>query len=98
MAQQRRQTHVFIAPEQALGEIAKVDARSDVFGLGALLAAILTGKPPYMGETAESVRVLAARGKLDDCFARLDASGADPELIGIAKKCLAPRPGDRFGT
>src|SRR5262249_27901612 len=48
-------TPAFIPPEQAIGEIDKVDERSDVFGLGALLAVILTGKPPYVGETFESV-------------------------------------------
>lgn len=48
-----------------------------------------------MGETSEAVRVQAARGKLESCFARLDASGAEPELIALCKKCLALEPGDR---
>src|SRR5262249_31578240 len=52
-------TPAFVAPEQAAGELGKVGARSDVFGLGALLAVILTGKPPYVGETFESVQVQA---------------------------------------
>jgi tetratricopeptide (TPR) repeat protein len=88
-------TPAFIAPEQALGEIAKVNKRSDVFGLGALLAVILTGKPPYVGDNAESVRVQAVRGKLDDCFARLEASGAEPELVALCRRCLAFEPADR---
>jgi serine/threonine protein kinase/WD40 repeat protein len=88
-------TPAFIAPEQAVGEIERVNERSDVFGLGALLAVILTGKPPYTGETPESVRVQAVRGKLDDCFARLDASGAEQELVSLCKKCLAFEPADR---
>jgi tetratricopeptide (TPR) repeat protein len=66
-----------------------------VFGLGALLAVILTGKPPYVGETFHSVRVQAVRGKLEDCFARLDASGAEPELLALCKRCLAFEPADR---
>jgi WD40 repeat protein len=90
-------TPAFIPPEQAAGELDKVDARADVFGLGALLAVILTGKPPYIGESFEAVRVLALRGKLDDCFARLDASGAEPELVALCKKCLAFEPADRPG-
>ena len=88
-------TPAFIPPEQALGEIEKVDERSDVFGLGAILAVILTGKPPYVGESFESVRVQAVRGKLEDCFARLDACGAEPELVALCKKCLAFEPADR---
>src|SRR6516165_9457376 len=88
-------TPAFIPPEQALGEIEKVNERSDVFGLGALLAVILTGKPPYVGDTFEAVRVQAVRGKLEDCFARLEASGAEPELLALCKKCLAFEPADR---
>jgi tetratricopeptide (TPR) repeat protein len=88
-------TPSFIAPEQAVGEIERVNERSDVFGLGALLAVILTGKPPYVGETFEVVRVQAVRGKLDDCFVRLDASGAEPELVALCKRCLAFEPADR---
>jgi tetratricopeptide (TPR) repeat protein/tRNA A-37 threonylcarbamoyl transferase component Bud32 len=88
-------TPAFIPPEQAIGELAKVDERADVFGLGALLAVILTGKPPYVGETFESVRVQAVRGKLEDCFARLDASGADLNLVALCKECLAFEPADR---
>jgi WD40 repeat protein len=88
-------TAAFIPPEQAAGELIKMDERADVFGLGALLAVILTGKPPYVAENFESVRVLAVRGKLDDCFARLDGCGAEPELVEMCKQCLAFEPADR---
>jgi WD40 repeat protein len=88
-------TPAFIPPEQAVGETERVDARADVFGLGALLAVLLTGRPPYLGDTFESVRVQAVRGKLKDCFARLDASAAEPELVALCKKCLAFEPADR---
>jgi eukaryotic-like serine/threonine-protein kinase len=88
-------TPAFIPPEQACGEIERVNERADVFGLGALLSVILTGKPPYVGESFESVRVQALRGKLDDCFARLEASGAEPELAELCKRCLAFEPVDR---
>ena len=40
-------TPAFMSPEQAGGEVSRVDERSDVFGLGAVLCAILTGQPPY---------------------------------------------------
>jgi WD40 repeat protein len=88
-------TPAFIAPEQALGELERISERSDVFGLGALLAVILTGQPPYVGDTLESVRVQAVRGKLENCFDRLDGSGAEPELLALCKSCLAFEPADR---
>ena len=40
-------------------------------------------------------RLLAARGRLDDCFARLDRCGADPELVVLCKRCLSPDKADR---
>jgi Flp pilus assembly protein TadD len=88
-------TPAYMAPEQAIGAVDQIDVRSDVFGLGAILAVILTGRPPFVGENAEGTRVLAARGKLDDCFARLDASGAEPELVALCKRCLSPERDDR---
>ena len=88
-------TPAYIPPEQAVGQIEQVDERADVFGLGAILAVILTGKPPYVGESFESVRVQAVRGKLEDCFARLDACGAEPEWVALCKNCLAFEPADR---
>src|SRR4029077_6228094 len=73
----------------------RVNERSDVFGLGALLVVLLTGQPPYVGATVEAVRVQALRGNLEEGFAPLDASGAEPELVTLCKKCLAFEPGDR---
>ena len=88
-------TPAYMPPEQAIGAIDQIDERSDVFGLGAVLCAILTGQPPYVGDTAESTRQLAARAKLDDAFARLDACGAEPELVALCKRCLSVEKADR---
>jgi tetratricopeptide (TPR) repeat protein/tRNA A-37 threonylcarbamoyl transferase component Bud32 len=88
-------TLAFMPPEQVLGAVGKVDVRSDVFGLGAILAVILTGKPPFESGSVETIRIRAAQGKLDDCFARLDGCGADPELVALCKHCLSPDQADR---
>jgi tetratricopeptide (TPR) repeat protein len=88
-------TPAFMPPEQALGAVTKIDARSDVFGLGAILAVLLTGQPPYTAKSADTLRIQAAQGKLDDCFARLDACGAEPGLVALARRCLSSDPVDR---
>ena len=82
-------TPSYMAPEQAAGEVERIDERADVFGLGAVLCTILTGKPPYDGPSTESVRLKAIRGETDAAFARLDACGADAELIALCKRCLS---------
>ena len=88
-------TPAFMAPEQAGGEIDKVDERADVFGLGAVLCTILTGKPPYVGPNAEAIGLMAIRSQTADAFARLDGCGADSELVALCKHCLAADPDAR---
>jgi serine/threonine-protein kinase len=88
-------TPAYMPPEQANGDVALLDRRADVFGLGALLCEILTGKPPYVGRSSEEVRRKACNGDLADAMARLDACGADAELIALAKTCLAAEAIDR---
>jgi tetratricopeptide (TPR) repeat protein len=85
-------TPAFMSPEQAGGEVDKIGPRSDVFGLGAILCVILTGDPPYKGPGAEAIRLQAIRGQRDEAFTRLDGCGAEPELVALARRCLADLP------
>jgi WD40 repeat protein len=48
-------TPSYMSPEQAMGDNAKVDERSDVWALGALLFELLTGQTPFEGDTAEAM-------------------------------------------
>ena len=85
----------FMPPEQAIGAVDKIDARSDVFGLGAILCVVLTGHPPFVGTDAEDTRQLSARAGLGPARGRLDGCGADPDLIALCKQCLSADPADR---
>jgi serine/threonine protein kinase len=88
-------TPAFMPPEQANGAIDRIDARSDVFSLGGILCAVLTGRPPYAAETAQGTKQLAARARLDDAHARLADCGAESELVALCRRCLSPEPEDR---
>jgi hypothetical protein len=83
---QAKGTPAFMAPEQARGEASRVGKASDVFGLGGILCVILTGQSPYTRARQ------AQAGDMTEAFTRLDNCGADPELTGLAKACLAPDP------
>jgi hypothetical protein len=83
---QTKGTPAFMAPEQARGEASLIGKGSDVFGLGGILCVILTGQPAF----TEARQALA--GDVTEAFARLDGCGADAELVGLAKACLAPEP------
>ena len=88
-------TYAYMAPEQAWGEVDRLDERCDVFGLGAVLCEILTGQPPYQGRDRAEMYRQAKRGDLTEALARLDGCRAEADLLTLAKACLALARDDR---
>jgi serine/threonine protein kinase/tetratricopeptide (TPR) repeat protein len=87
-------TPPYMAPEQARGE-GGLDPRTDVFGLGAILCEILTGRPPYHGGTTKQILKRAADADLAQALAALDRCGADVELIRLTRRCLSVNKEER---
>ena len=88
-------TPSYMPPEQARGQTDRIDERADVFALGSILCEVLTAKPAFTGRAATEILRKAADGATADALARLDGCGAEAELIGLAKDCLAVEPEDR---
>lgn len=89
-------TPAFMSPEQARGDVAAVDARTDVFCLGAVLYFILTGRAPYAGDDVRDVLEAAARARRPAAGSLAPAAPA--ELLAVCERAMARRPADRYPT
>ncbi|HVS37855.1 MAG TPA: PAS domain S-box protein [Gemmataceae bacterium] len=86
-------TPAYMAPEQAAGQLDKIDRRTDVYGLGAILYEILTGVPPVSGSgTEEVLRRVQEEGPVPP---RQLWPDAPPALEALCLRALAKRPEDR---
>ena len=80
-------TPAFMAPEQALGQTSEVDARTDVWAVGATMVRLLTGEYVHAAPTAEAMRVYA--GSRPARSLRTIAPRIDANLGAIVDKALA---------
>ena len=84
----------YMAPEQAAGRIDKIDTRTDVYGLGAILFAILTGDHPHRGTSTREVRSQILNEPTPRVLA--ENSKIHPVLDAICAKAMAKKRSERY--
>ncbi len=85
-------TAQYLSPEQARGET--VDSRSDIYSTGCLLFELLTGRPPFVGDSPFSVAYQHVREQAEPP-SRFNPD-VDQALDAIVMKALAKRVDDRY--
>jgi len=88
----------YMPPEQAAGEIDKIDHRSDIYSLGAILYEVLTLKRPVQGKTAQAIMSKVVRGSIPSPEQRAPERNIPRELSAVAMKCLAKFRRDRYAS
>ena len=88
-------TPQYMSPEQAMGE-RTIDARSDIYALGAVTYEMLTGDPPFTGSSVQAIvaKVLTEKPSLPSTVRDTVTPGVEYAVL----KALAKLPADRFAS
>ncbi len=90
-------TAPFMAPEQIARCWGPIDVRTDVYGIGAVLYTLLTGRPPWIGRRLPDILadVISAAPVIPPDSLRADL----PKPVSdLCRKCLSKAPDDRFSS
>ena len=85
----------YMSPEQATGD-RELDARSDVYSLGAMVYEMLVGEPPHLGNSVQAIiaKILTSEPEL----VTAQRPTIPPNVTAAVHKALAKHPADRFAT
>ena len=84
----------YMSPEQIKGQ--RVDARTDIYGLGIALFEMLGGRPPFEADSAMTLMMMHVNDPVPDV--RRLRPDVSPELVAVINKALAKERDDRFAT
>lgn len=87
-------TPAYMAPEHLAPELGPLTVAADVYGLGAVLYVLLTGKPPFEGQ--HTMAVLESIRSREPALPRQLNPRVDRDLEQVCLKALAKRPADRY--
>jgi serine/threonine protein kinase len=85
----------FMSPERSRG-LAEIDGRSDIYGLGATVYALLTGRPPFEGSTL--IELITRIRQIEPVAPTKFQMSIPPGFEGVVLKMLAKRPEDRYSS
>jgi serine/threonine-protein kinase len=89
-------TPSYMSPEQAIGRTSRVDRRSDIYSLGAVLYELLSGCPPFRGANPlDTIRKVVDESPLP--LSQIDRS-LPKDLERIVMKCMQKDKNDRYQT
>src|SRR5262249_39168916 len=91
-----RGTPAYMAPELARGRHQDVGPATDIYGLGAILYEMLTGRPPFRAATLVDVMMLVME-KEPEAVRKLNPA-VDPKLEAICHRCLHKEQAQRYAS
>jgi eukaryotic-like serine/threonine-protein kinase len=86
----------YMSPEQAMGEVGRLDARADVWSLGAILYELLTWRVAFTGPNVMARLYATLSGPPVDPRKRSPHMGIPDEIADVCMRALASEPDDRY--